>query len=82
MDGAPGASTGAVVDDGPVSGPEQARRAVRAMKSAQYNSFDMAVVLLLGLGSFPVGWMVSPLDWLPRGLPCYFPGLGGPSGPC
>jgi hypothetical protein len=36
-----------------VSGPEQAKRVVRATKSAQYSSFDMAVVLLLRLGSFP-----------------------------
>ena len=43
----------AAVGDELVSGPEQAKRVVRAMKSAQYSSFDMAVVLLLRLGSFP-----------------------------
>ena len=46
-----GAWATAVGDDG--SGPEQARRVVRAMKSAQYISFDMAVVLLLRLASLP-----------------------------
>ena len=43
----------AAVGDELVSGPEQANRVVRATKSAQYSSFDMAVVLLLRLGSFP-----------------------------
>ena len=43
----------AAVGDELVSGPEQAKRVVRATKSAQYSSFDMAVVLLLRLGSFP-----------------------------
>ena len=43
----------AAVGDGLFSGPEQAKRVVREMKIAKYSSFDMAVVLLLRLGSFP-----------------------------
>ena len=51
MDSAAGAWATAVGDRF-VSGPEQARRAVRKMKSAQYSSFGMAMALLLIIGQF------------------------------
>ena len=47
MDAAVGARA-AAVGDGLVSGPEQANMVVRAMKSAQYSSFDMAVTPRIG----------------------------------
>ena len=65
MDAAAGAWATAVGDE-LVSGPEQAKRVVRVMKSVQYSSFGMAVVLLLRIGQFPIGWIIL--------MPGYFPG--------